>query len=207
MGAAGSATEDAYRRSGNIGKSLAYGTMSGIGEMATEKIFGGFAGTDIGDSIIDFNIKNKALRKGVNLATEAIEEQIMTGLDPIMLRASGVDNNAELATLGEYAESGMGGILLSLLMNAATIPIQNAGRHRAINRINNATETLNQYVTNEDNVLKPLTAAATDEEIQQRQEEISYYANALRMKMQEKERRSAAAQAQKRRSGGNARDG
>ena len=197
MGAAGSATEDAYRRSGNIGKSLAYGTMSGIGEMATEKIFGGFAGTDIGDSIIDFNIKNKALRKGVNLATEAIEEQIMTGLDPIMLRASGVDNNAELATLGEYAESGMGGILLSLLMNAATIPIQNAGRHRAINRINNATETLNQYVTNEDNVLKPLTAAATDEEIQQRQEEISYYANALRMKMQEKERRSAAAQAQK----------
>ena len=197
MGAAGSATEDAYRRSGNIGKSLAYGTMSGIGEMATEKIFGGFAGTDIGDSIIDFNIKNRALRKGVNLATEAIEEQIMTGLDPIMLRASGVDNNAELATLGEYAESGMGGILLSLLMNAATIPIQNAGRHRAINRINNATETLNQYVTNEDNVLKPLTAAATDEEIQQRQEEISYYANALRMKMQEKERRSAAAQAQK----------
>ena len=197
MGAAGSATEDAYRRSGNIGKSLAYGTMSGIGEMATEKIFGGFAGTDIGDSIIDFNIKNKALRKGVNLATEAIEEQIMTGLDPIMLRASGVDNNAELATLEEYAESGMGGILLSLLMNAATIPIQNAGRHRAINRINNATETLNQYVTNEDNVLKPLTAAATDEEIQQRQEEISYYANALRMKMQEKERRSAAAQAQK----------
>lgn len=197
MGAAGSATEDAYRRSGDIGKSLAYGTMSGIGEMATEKIFGGFAGTDIGDSIIDFNIKNKALRKGVNLATEAIEEQIMTGLDPIMLRASGVDNNAELATLGEYAESGMGGILLSLLMNAATIPIQNAGRHRAINRINNATETLNQYVTNEDNVLKPLTAAATDEEIQQRQEEISYYANALRMKMQEKERRSAAAQAQK----------
>lgn len=197
MGAAGSATEDAYRRSGNIGKSLAYGTMSGIGEMATEKIFGGFAGTDIGDSIIDFNIKNRALRKGVNLATEAIEEQIMTGLDPIMLRASGVDNNAELATLGEYAKSGMGGILLSLLMNAATIPIQNAGRHRAINRINNATETLNQYVTNEDNVLKPLTAAATDEEIQQRQEEISYYANALRMKMQEKERRSAAAQAQK----------
>ena len=202
MGAAGSATEDAYRRSGNIGKSLAYGTMSGIGEMATEKIFGGFAGTDIGDSIIDFNIKNKALRKGVNLATEAIEEQIMTGLDPIMLRASGVDNNAELATLGEYAESGMGGILLSLLMNAATIPIQNAGRHRAINRINNATETLNQYVTNEGNVLKPLTAAATDEEIQQRQEEISYYANALRMKMQKKERRSAAAQAQKSAVGG-----
>ena len=202
MGAAGSATEDAYRRSGDIGKSLAYGTMSGIGEMATEKIFGGFAGTDIGDSIIDFNIKNKALRKGVNLATEAIEEQIMTGLDPIMLRASGVDNNAELATLGEYAESGMGGILLSLLMNAATIPIQNAGRHRAINRINNATETLNQYVTNEDNALKPLTAAATDEEIQQRQEEISYYANALRMKMQEKERRSAAAQAQKSAVGG-----
>ena len=128
--------------------------------MATERLFGGFAGTDIGESLIDFAVKNKALRKTLNFGTEAVEEMIMAGVDPLLQRATGVDKNAEFASLEDYGDAALGGILLSVFMNAATYPIQRNANNESELRdfagiLNAQTETLNELMPDRESI-KPL---------------------------------------------------
>ena len=81
-GAAGSYTKQGYAETGNLDKAFAYGTLMGMAEVATESLFGGIAGTEIGKSVVSFggkegliklNIGNKYLRRAASLGSEAIE--------------------------------------------------------------------------------------------------------------------------------------
>ena len=171
LSAAGGAAKQGYDISGDVGNSLTYGALTGLGEVATEKIFGGFAGTDIGDSLIEFTVKNKNIRKLLNFGTEGLEEIIMSGADTYLQRAT-VDKEAATPTIKELGESGMQGVLLSLFMGAATYPISKHNKNKAIKELNAVTEGLNETIGNEDNKLAPLKLNATEEEIKQRQDEI-----------------------------------
>jgi len=177
--AAGSATEEAVNKGANPFSATTYGAASGAVEMMTEKLFGGFAGTDIGDALIDFNVKNPYLRKTLNLLTEGVEETISAGADPTLQRLSGVDPNAEWTTWSEYAESGSHGVILSVVMNIATMPLQKYGRVKVTQEVNKAVEALNGVIDDGNSKIKPLSANATDAEILQKQKELQVVAAAF----------------------------
>ena len=91
--AAGRGAKEAYAESGKANRSLVYGIGSGFVEMATEKLFGGIAGTDIGESVIKWGAKNKtlnkiftnsAVKKGLDIVGEGAEEMISTAIDPFL---------------------------------------------------------------------------------------------------------------------------
>ena len=176
-GAAGANASQAYRETGDVDKSLMYGGLSGLAEVATEQIFGGFAGTDIGDSFIDFPINNKVLRKTMNLFTEGAEEMIMTAADPAFKRVSKVDENASIAPFEEFVQSGISGVLLSVLMGAATFPVTRSERVKAVNTLNTITNGINSIIVDENQKIKPLSNNATVEEIEMQQGKIENVAN------------------------------
>lgn len=176
MSAAGTAEEAAIEKGANPLSSAAYGTAVGAVEMATERLFGGFAGTDIGDSVIDFAVKNPHLRKALNILAEGLEEDISAGADPVLQRITGVDTNAEWASWSDYAESGSHGIILSVVMNIATMPLQKYGKVRVVQDINKASEALNEVIEDNNLKMQPLSNNATEEEILQRQKELQVVA-------------------------------
>ncbi len=171
LGAAGSSAERAYETSGSVGKSLAYGSINGLAEGMTEKLFGGFAGTDIGDSLIDFTIKNKYFRKALNILSEGVEEMIMAGVDPFFQRITGVDKNAKVADWKEYLRSAGSGVALSLLMGVGTYPIKKMQKTKAVEMINTTIEKLNPFLLDEKK-LTPLTEKSSMQEIEDRQGQI-----------------------------------
>lgn len=180
LSSAGGATREGYALSGDVGKALNYGILSGAGEVATEKIFGGFAGTEIGESLIDFRIENKILRKTVNLGTEGIEEMIMAEADPFLKRMT-VDPEASFADTKELLEAGMSGIVLSVAMNAATLPIEAGGKivekkqkNKNITILNQSAEVLNKVLGEE--YFKQLSNTATVEEISAFQGQVKEFA-------------------------------
>lgn len=177
-GAAASATKQAYGETGDLGKSVTYGILSGLGEVATERLFGGFAGTEFGEAVFEWTVKNKALRKLLNIGSEALEEMIMTGADTYFKRAT-IDPNASLPTPKEVGESGLQGILLSTFMGIGTMPVRKIQKTKAIEGINTAIDSINEMIPNPDKKITPLDKKADYETIEAKQKEIRNYTEEL----------------------------
>ena len=166
LGATASATKEGYAQSGDFIKSFNYGILNGLGEMATERLFGGFGGTGVGaggstvksgnrilkiaDDATDLiNLSNfkylnklastKVGGKVLDIALEGVEEMIMTDLNPWMQRAT-INPDAKKATWKERGESFLQGVLLSAFSNAVTYPTT-----KAINKIGE-TKQKQQYI-------------------------------------------------------------
>lgn len=175
-GVFGSSASNAYRETKDVDKAMAYGAITAVAEGLTEQLFGGFAGTDMGSSLIDFPITNNTARKVVNLFTEGAEEIIMSYGDTGIKRITGVDKNAALPTAKEVIESGVSGVLLSGLMSAATYPINKGQTKRLVNSLNIVTNALNAEISDEKLKFIPLNQNASEKEIITRQGEIENFA-------------------------------
>ena len=197
--AAGSAAKEGYAISGNVNKALNYGVLNGLGEVATEKLFGGYAGTGIGaekgldniDDIVELSKtqkiiknlnKNKVVSKALDFGSEAVEEMIMTGADYFFQKAT-VNPDAAFASVKDFGESAYQGILLSVIMNGATSTIQKGSEKVAIYKLNKYAKTLNSTITNEADKIGLLKYNASIDDIENKQKEIqkvtSSYARVL----------------------------
>ena len=190
MSAAGNAAHEGYKMTGDVGSSLRYGALNGLGEVATEKLFGGLAGTGIGvdDAIFDVT-KIKGLskiastkfgKKVLDIAFEGVEEEIMTLADPLFQKLT-VNPDLDVADAiknAPHLESMFQGILLSGLMNAGTATVNKANKLIAIKKLNAASEGINAIMQNDADKLVPLKHNSTIEEIQQRQREINVFTTA-----------------------------
>ncbi len=172
MSAAGGSTEEALNKGANPLTATIYGAASGALEMTTEKLFGGLAGTGVGKSFVDFTSKKPFISKALDILGEGAEEMIVTGVDPILQRATGVDTNAEWASIGDYIESGVHGAILSGVMNASLMPLQRYGRDKVVSDVNKSTAVLNELTDDTAPKMLPLPVDATEEEILDRQAEI-----------------------------------
>ena len=187
LSAAGSSAKVGYRQSGDSGKALNYGVLNGLGEVATEKLFGGIGGTPIGadDELIDLSkikgisklASNKYGKKVLDIAFEGVEETIMAGADPLFQKAT-INPNANLGELYKnagFGESFFQGILLSSLMNAGTYTvsktINTTNKIKTINDLNKSLDEINATLPDEVK-FKPLPLTATVDEIQNRHSDI-----------------------------------
>ena len=178
LSASGSSASQATREGADLDSALLYGAMNGLGEVATERIFGGIAGTKLGKSIIAYKPSSKILDTAFDLGGEAIEESLMAFADPYFKRAT-YDADAELATWKDYTESAKQGILLSLFMKTATFPFtvkSSRERAEAVNTVNSVVDGINQIIIDSDKKLTPLSKNASIEDIQEKQKEIKKYA-------------------------------
>ena len=193
LSAAGSGANVAVSQSADIGNALRYGALTGLGEVATEKLFGGFAGTGIGaDELIDISkikgisklASTKYGKKVLDVAFEGVEEVIMTDLDPWFQKLT-IDPDAKISNLTESkfwkdrGEAFAHGMLLSGLMNAGTFAVNKTAsavnKRKAIKTVNNATNSINALFESEADKFVPLKNNATIEEIKQRQNEIGVF--------------------------------
>lgn len=193
LGAAGSAAEAGYKQSGDVGKALNYGILNGLGEVATEKLFGGIGGTGIGaDELIDLSkingisklASNKYGKKVLDIAFEGVEEMIMADAEPWFQKLT-VNPNAEInhAFQSKFwkdrGEAFAQGVLLSGLMNAGTFAINKTAntinKTKAINVVNTATNGINALLQNDADKLTPLKLNASIDDIKQRQNEIGVF--------------------------------
>lgn len=113
----GSGVDEAYSDTGELGnKEMAYGGLSGLSEVAIEKLSGGIAGLgkgglkELGEKVI----KNRFIRGALG---EGAEEMIQTAVDPFLKRAT-YDPDAELASPKEIGYSGLVGTLTNLMLGA-----------------------------------------------------------------------------------------
>lgn len=141
----GSGTQQAYQHTGELGaKEEIYGLLSGLSEVAVEKISGGIGG--LGNGMVD-DIASKMIRNGfIRSATgEGIEEAVTTFIDPYLQRltynkeAEGGITSAE--TWKEAVRSALIGALTSMVLqggsatvNTTTKPINKIIEKREINR-------------------------------------------------------------------------
>ena len=187
MSAAGGATEEAVQKGANPLTATTYGAASGALEMASEMLFGGFAGMGTGKTVKTTATKtflkkiwnSPITQKALDIAGEAVEEDIVTFATPHLQRVLGVDKNAELASWADYKESGLHGIILSITMNAIGLPIQKYGKTRVINRINETIEGINGFIEDDNLKIKPLPKNATEEDIANRRKELTTVALAF----------------------------
>lgn len=186
LSAAGSAAQSGYAQTGDTGKSLLYGVLNGLGEVATEKLFGGLGGTGIGaDDLIDLSkikgiskiANNKYGSRILSIGLEGVEEMIMAEADPIFQRLT-VNPKAEFADFKDLGESALQGMLLSAFSNAATFPIRTVQRVKAIKILNKTAEGINAILTDEDAKLEPLKYTAPIEAIEERQNQIKVFRDA-----------------------------
>ena len=178
--AAGGNAKTAYSESKNADASLAYGAYSGYVEMVTERLFGGIAGTNIGDSIIKWGSKNKtvnkilsnvAVKRGLDTAGEGIEEVISAWADPYLKRAT-YDKNAPNTTMQEYGMAAIQGMLLSAFMGVATYPVRRYNVSQMAKAVNVAFDEVKEVMPNE-TVPKPLNSIiATESQVIKRQEQL-----------------------------------
>jgi N12 class adenine-specific DNA methylase len=177
LGAAGQSASEGYRISGDLSKSLDYGTASGLLEVAIERLSGGIAGTKYGKSILNYTTKSKPLSLILGTGGEAVEEMVSTFIDTPLRRLT-VDKNAEWADLKDYYESGKQGMFISLIMGVATYPFRNTQRKEAIKTLNVVTEELKEVAIDKNKIPSPLNKNASIEDIQQRQKELQEIAEA-----------------------------
>ena len=172
MSAAGSAAKEAMQSGKNSSQALLYGTASGLVETATEKLFGGFAGTDIGDSVIEFAVKSPVVRKALNITAEGAEEAISTAIDPYLRMTALGEKDAALPDLGEYGFSAAQGILLAGVMGAATAPFKRGQVREAARSLNDSADALKAVMPDSD-IPEPLNVKkATEAQVEKRQTEI-----------------------------------
>lgn len=185
LSAAGSSAGEGYNMSGNADKAMTYGALNGLGEVFTEKLFGGIGGTGYGDEIINLAkipgirkmAQNKVGGKVLDIGLEGVEEMIMSAADPVFQQMT-VNPEATFANWGEVGESAKQGILVSVLMNAMLYPVNRYNRKVAIKTVNSSTDAINAILDNEAAKFVPLSENATEEEIKQRQEEIKAFRSA-----------------------------
>lgn len=137
LGAAGSATKEAYQKTGNLGaKEFGYGALSGATEAAIEGVTAGI-GTGTGRIVSALSKKaagdtvqtlSKSGAKSVikhlaaDFASEAVEEGLAEAIDPLYQKLT-IDPNAKAATAQEIGYAALVGGLSGLVMSggAATV--------------------------------------------------------------------------------------
>lgn len=137
LGAAGSATKEAYQKTGNLGaKEFGYGALSGATEAAIEGVTAGI-GTGTGRIVSSLSKKaagetvqtlSKSGAKSVikhlaaDFASEAVEEGLAEAIDPLYQKLT-IDPNAKAATAQEIGYAALVGGLSGLVMSggAATV--------------------------------------------------------------------------------------
>lgn len=137
FGAAGSATKEAYQKTGNLGaKEFGYGALSGATEAAIEGVTAGI-GTGTGRIVSALSKKaagetvqtlSKSGAKSVikhlaaDFASEAVEEGLAEAIDPLYQKLT-IDPNAKAATAQEIGYAALVGGLSGLVMSggAATV--------------------------------------------------------------------------------------
>lgn len=119
---AGGGTKQAYEKTGNLGaKEEIYGLLSGLSEIAVEKLSGGIGG--LGNGAID-DIASKLIKNGFirNATGEGIEEAVTTFIDPYLQRLT-YDKGAEGAKASEVLRSAIVGSLTSMLLQGGSAAI------------------------------------------------------------------------------------
>ena len=185
LSAAGSSAGEGYKMSGDADKAMTYGALTGLGEVFTEKLFGGIGGTGYGDEIINLAkipgirkmAQSKVGGKVLDIGLEGVEEMIMSAADPVFQQMT-VNPDATIANWREVGESAKQGILVSVLMNAMLYPVNRHNRKVAIKTVNSSTDAINAILENDAAKFVPLPETATEEEIKQRQEEIKAFRSA-----------------------------
>ena len=187
LSAAGSSAKTGYRQSGDVNQALNYGILNGIGEVATEKLFGGIGGTPVGadDALVDLSkikgisklASNKYGKQVLDVAFEGVEEFIMAGADPVFQKAT-INPDANLGELYDnagFGESVLQGILLSSLMKAGTFTvsktIDTTNRIKAINSTNKLVDEINSTLPGEFK-FTPLKRTSTVDEINKTHSEV-----------------------------------
>ena len=199
--AAKSYAQSGLQMSGDIDKAMAYGALGGLGEVMTEKLDGGYAGTGIGadtvDSLIDFSkskyfkklantkiekfLNGKIAKKTGDFLGEMYEEALMAEAEPIFQKLT-VNPDAKLADMKDLTEGAWQGLLLSLFSNAAMLPINKYQKNKTINILNEASDKINLMVKDDVAKLEPLSYKATEKEIKARQEQIKTFEDAYVIK-------------------------
>lgn len=142
----GSGIQQAYQKTGELGlKEDMYGLLSGLSEIAIEKISGGIGG--LGDGVVD-NIASKMIKNGlIRSATgEGIEEAVSTFIDPYLQRLT-YDKGAEGAKASEVLRSAIVGALTSMLLQ---------GGSTAINSLGNLPQNIQQNKQNREEIRNSL---------------------------------------------------
>lgn len=119
---AGGGTKQAYNETGNLGAAQEiYGALSGLAEIAVEKLSGGIGG--LGNGAVD-NIAAKLIKNGFirNATGEGIEEAITTFIDPYLQRLT-YNKGAEGAKASEILRSALIGSLTSMLLQGGSSAI------------------------------------------------------------------------------------
>lgn len=111
--AAGNSAKKAFAEGANVRDALNYGTLSGLSEVATERLAGGIPGLPQG--ILTSRIGSPFIRKALDVAGEGLEESINTAVDPLLQRIT-YNPDAQNATLGELGQSALMGSAMSAFM-------------------------------------------------------------------------------------------
>ena len=154
---AGGGTKQAYEKTGNLGaKEEIYGLLSGLSEIAVEKLSGGIGG--LGNGAVD-DIASKLIKNGFirNATGEGIEEAVTTIIDPYLQRLT-YDKGAEGAKASEVLRSAIVGSLTSMLLQggAAAVNLPQTIQQNKENRaeIRNSLEGIEKMLPTYENVSK-----------------------------------------------------
>lgn len=154
LGAAGNATKEAYRQTGELGgKEFGYGALVGVTEGAVEGIS---AGIGAGTGQVVKNISKSFGKEVAKTATretfgkavvkgfigEAFEEGLSEILDPVWARLT-YDPNAKNATFQEVGYAALIGGLSGAIMGGADVSIRNGINAIKGNKINENGKTNN----------------------------------------------------------------
>lgn len=153
--AGGNSVEEALNMNPNASLSQAtvYGTLSGLTEVATEKMFDVFKifGGGYADKLVNKFTKSKFLRIASGLVGEGVEEVASDLVNPISLKISGIDQNAAAPTASELLDSFVVGTMTSAMMGGANAGIQTIKYGPTGYKINNS---INNILENQSDVLK-----------------------------------------------------
>ena len=123
---AASGAREALNDGASLNQALAYGAVSGLTEVGTEKMFGGIPG--LNEGVAKLGSKSRILNKAFDVLGEGVEEAASTLINPYLKRAT-YDKNAKNATAQELWDSAKGGMTLAGIMQGA-----NAVSERLANR-------------------------------------------------------------------------
>ena len=130
LGAAGNATKEAYKKTGELGwKEYGYGILSGATEAALEKVTGGTERMikNLSKSTAKTVVKKSLLKEiGKDFISEAFEEGMSEFLDPYYQRWTQVDPEAKNATWQQVGYSALVGGLSGMLGGRLTAGIGSA---------------------------------------------------------------------------------
>ena len=130
LGAAGNATKEAYKKTGELGlKEYGYGILSGVTEAALEKVTGGTERMikNLSKNTAKTVVKKSLLKEiGKDFISEAFEEGMSEFLDPYYQRWTQVDPEAKNATWQQVGYSALVGGLSGMLGGRFTAGIGSA---------------------------------------------------------------------------------